>query len=134
MAGTTFGALTASFYYRDITGFEPNTGLITAVLEVSTPSYQATARRSWVQIGSLEDHDRDPYRVSNRIPLYRASLKKYEPYLAKLRAKLREAKAAPPSLSAPGIAAQLEQLVNASGALSDDEFQRAKATILVHRR
>jgi hypothetical protein len=53
MAGTAFGALTATFYYPDITGIEVNTGLLTAVIEISTPSYQATARRSWVQVGSL---------------------------------------------------------------------------------
>lgn len=132
MAGTAFGALTATFYYQDITGIEVNTGLVTAVIEISTPSYQATARRSWVQVGSLNDHDRDPYRVSNCLPIYRRSLAKYEPYVAQLREKIREAKNVPEIKASGGFASELEKLANlhATGALSDDEFSRAKAALL----
>jgi len=132
MAGTAFGALTATFFYTDITGLELNTGLLTAVIEISTPSYQATARRSWVQVGSLNDHDRDPYRVSNCIPLFRPSLKKYEPYVAQLREKIRQAKSTPGAPAPRGVGSELEKLANlhASGALSDEEFSRAKSALL----
>ncbi len=125
MAGTAFGALTATFHYGDITGVELNTGLLTAVLEISTPSYQATARRSWKHVGKGEAHDKDPYRLSNCIPLYRRSLKKYEPYLAQLRQKIREEKntRSDDARLSGGVAAELEKLavLHSAGSLSDEE-------------
>lgn len=47
MAGTTFGGRVTSFHYKDITGIKVNTGLITGVIEISTPSYQATEEKDW---------------------------------------------------------------------------------------
>lgn len=133
MAGATFGGRVTSFHYKDITGIEVNVGLINGVIEISTPSYQATKEKDWWSM----DRDRDPMKVSNCIPIEKAKLKEYQPYLEKLRQKIRDAKAtttSSPQLYPSGkdIGSELEKLasLHSSGVLSDDEFEQAKRKLL----
>jgi len=128
LAGATFGARVTAFYYKDITGIEMNTGLTTAVLEILTPSYQGTADRDFWSLG----RDRDPFRVSNCIPLHKPHLDAYRPYLERLRARIQQAKQATSSGTTEDIGTQIQKLVELrdSGALTEDEFQQAKRKLI----
>jgi len=133
MAGATFGGRVTSFHYKDITGIEVNTGLISGVIEINTPSYQATKEKDWWSM----DRDRDPFKVSNCIPIAKGDLKEYQPYLEKLREKIREAKTtstigSQTSIGSKDIGSQLEKLasLHSSGILSDEEFEQAKRKLL----
>ncbi len=131
MAGATFGARVTSFLYKDITGIEVNTGLVNAVIEISTPSYQATKQKDWWSM----DRDRDPAKVSNCLPVSKVHLKEFQPYLEKLRVMIADAKkdkTISQQKGAENIASQLEQLVklHQSGSLTEEEFQNAKKRLL----
>ena len=133
MAGATFGSRVTSFYYRDITGIEVNTGLINGVIEINTPSYQGTGQKDF---WNIKNEDRDPYRVTNCLPISRFNLKEYKPYIDRLRAMIREAKhervASSPPQSGSSLSSELEKLASlrASGVLTDEEFHRAKHRLL----
>lgn len=129
MAGATFGQRVSSFYYRDITGVEVNTGLLNGVIEVCTPSYEGTRQKDFWSM----DKDRDPWKVSNCLPIVKPDLKMYQPYLERLRAKIADSKHAPVASQAPtDVGAELEKLagLHARGVLTDDEFQQAKKKVL----
>jgi hypothetical protein len=83
------------------------------------------------------DENKDPYKVTNCLPIAKFELKEYKPYIDELRAKIREAKQGHsiPSLPHPtgqGLASELEKLASlrTSGVLTDEEFQRAKQRLL----
>jgi len=131
-AGATFGERVTTFYYRDITGIDVNTGLVNGAIEISTPSYQGTEQKGFWNT----DRTRDPATLSNCISLSKSDLEKYQPHLKELREMINEAKRAPglntPQDSSEGIATQLERLkkLYESGALTAEEFQIAKKRIL----
>lgn len=128
IAGATFGGRVASFHYKDITGIEVNTGLINGVIEISTPSYQATEEKDWWSM----QRDRDPAKLSNCLPIYKANLKEYQPYLEKLREMIRKAKQTGVQGESEDITSQIEKLLRLyqSGALTEEEFQIAKKRLL----
>ncbi|MDP8212067.1 MAG: SHOCT domain-containing protein [Candidatus Zapsychrus exili] len=131
MAGATFGSRVTSLHYKDITGIEVNTGLLTGVIEISTPSYQGTREKDWWAMA----RDRDPMKVSNCIPIEKNKLKEYQPYLEKLRQKIRDAKNTVNLNShddGKSIGSELEKLVSlySSGMLSNEEFEQAKKKLL----
>jgi Short C-terminal domain len=148
MAGDTFGPRVTSFYYRDITSIEVNTGLINGVIEINTPSYQGNGHKG---LWDIKNRDRDPYKVTNWLPISKRYLKEYKPYIDMLRAMVRAAKqervASSSSqresslrselkylafLRASGVLSDLEKLASlrASGVLTDEDFQRAKRRLL----
>jgi Short C-terminal domain len=139
-AGTTFGARVATIYYADVTGIEVNTGLVNCVVEVSTASYPALGKKSvWFggRTSRTDVFNRDPFTESNTIPVLRFDLKKWQPYLERLRALIaeskRQARSANLNPAQPGfLAPQLTELaeLHRSGALDDAEFAQAKARIL----
>lgn len=88
-AGATFGARVTSFYYRDINGIEVNTGLLNGVIEINTPSYQGTGQKDF---WNVRNEDKDPYKVTNCLPIAKSHLKHYKPYIDRLRARIREEK------------------------------------------
>jgi hypothetical protein len=148
MAEDTFGPRVISFYYRDITSIEVNTGLINGVIEINTPSYHGNGQKG---LWNFKNEDKDPYKVTNCLLISKKCLKEYKPYIDMLRAMERAAKqervpSSPPrsesslyselenpaSLRASGVLAELEKLasVRASGLLTDEEFLRAKQRLL----
>jgi hypothetical protein len=148
MAEDTFGPRVISFYYRDLTSIEVNTGLINGVIEINTPSYQGNGYRD---LWYFKNEEKDPYKVMNCLPISKKCLKEYKPYIDMLRAMERAAKqerviSSPPrnesslsseleslaSLRASGVLSELEKLasVRASGLLTDEEFLRAKQRLL----
>lgn len=134
-AGATFGARVTSFYYRDINGIEVNTGLINGVVEINTPSYQGTGQKDF---WNVKNEDKDPYKVTNCLPISKPHLKDYKPYIDRLRVMIREAKQErvatqpPQSRNDSSLSSELEKLASlrASGVLTDEEFQQAKKRLL----
>ena len=148
MAEDTFGPRVISFYYRDITSIEVKTGLINGVIEINTPSYQGNGHKD---LWNFKNEDRDPYKVTNCLPISKKCLKEYKPYIDMLRAMERAAKqervvSSPPrsksslyselenlaSLRASGVLPELGKLASlrASGLLTDEEFQLARQRLL----
>ena len=148
MARATFGPGVICFYYLDITSIEVNTGLINGVIEINTPSYQGNGQKG---LWNFKNEDKDPYKVTNCLPISKKCLKEYKPYIDMLRAMERAAKqervvSSPPrsesslsgeleslvSLRASGVLSELEKLASlrASGVLTDEEFQRGKQRLL----
>ena len=148
MAEDTFGPRVIGFYYRDITSIEVNTGLINGVIEINTAGYQGNGQRG---LWNFKYEDRDPYRVTNCLPISKKCLKEYRPYIDMLRAMERAAKqervvSLPPrsksslyselenlaSLRASGVLPELGKLASlrASGLLTDEEFQLARQRLL----
>jgi hypothetical protein len=132
VAGATFGGRVTSFYYRDITGIEVNAGLLYGVIEINTSSYQGTTQKDFWSIG---DRDKNPFKVTNALPIMKFGLKHYRPYIDRLRQMIRTAKQGevmPPPQSSGSLSSELEKLASlrASGILTDEEFQQAKRRLL----
>jgi hypothetical protein len=132
MAGATFGARVTSLSYSDITSIEVNTGLVNGVIEVCTPNYQGTKNKDFWST----DKDRDPFKVSNCIPILKSNLAAYRPYLGMLQSKVDAAKSGTSgsdvTSARPDLAGQLEALSGlvARSLLSDEEFKAAKQKLL----
>lgn len=127
VAGATFGSKVTNFHYSDLTGVEIRTGRLMGAIELSSPSFQGS-----------NDSD-SAYRAPNCIPIATASLKSppVQSVLALLREKIAEARRPmgapiPIQQSVGDVASSLEKLVTLhnAGALTDDEFQKAKLQIL----
>jgi hypothetical protein len=148
MAEDTFGPQVISFYYRDITSIEVNTGLINGVIEINTPSYLGNGHKG---LWNFRNEDKDPYKVTNCLLISKKGLKEYKPYIDMLRAMERAAKqervvSSSPrsksslyselenlaSLRASGVLPELGKLASlrASGLLTDEEFQLARQRLL----
>lgn len=142
MAGSMGGGRITTLYFRDITGIEFNAGLAEAVLEVSTPAYEASGNKdSWRGANASRNaNSSNPWTLSNTLPINRALYAEALPYLNDLRDRISRSKQvnvhvatpAPAAASTPSAAQELAQLaqLHASGALSDDEFAQAKAAVL----
>lgn len=133
LAGSLGGERSATFYYRDITGLEYNSGLVTGVLEVLTASYSGTATKDYWNAGS-----KDPFTLSNTLPLAKFEYRAVQTEINDLRARISKAKdititVAPPSATpVPGLADELRKLADLrdAGVLTPDEFAAAKARLL----
>lgn len=153
VAGATFGARVTTFGYEDITAIEANTGLLMGVLEVCTASYQASKTKDYWS----SRKDRDPFKISNCVPIAKQSIAAYQPQLQEIRRRINRAKAAPINAPSGGdastgsfgarasgapaaggsspalsIADELRKLaeLKEEGLLSDDEFAAAKSSLL----
>lgn len=132
-AGATFGARVTSFYYRDITGIEVNTGLTQGVIEINTPSYQGTGQKDF---WNVSNKDKNPFHITNCLPIGKRDLKHYKPYIDRLRSMIREAKqerpTSPPPQRENSLSSELEKLASFrdSGVLTEEEFQQAKRRLL----
>ena len=132
VAGATFGERVTSFRYKDITSIEVNTGVLNGVIEICTPSYQGTKQKDWWSMS----RDRDPMKISNCLPIAKADLKYFRPFLNELEKMITDAKASKnrpiQNLAEQDIASQLEKVAQLykSGALSKEEFESSKRRIL----
>jgi len=128
MAGATFGCRVTSFYYKDITSIEVNTGLVNGIIEICTPSNQGNKEKDFWS----SDRDRDPWKVSNCLPIAKSDLKHYQPYLEKIQSFIDEAKHGKSHSSSDDVASQIEKLHNLykSGALTKKEFDDAKKKLI----
>jgi hypothetical protein len=137
MAGATFGAKVTSFPYRDISAIEVNTTWMSGVIEVIVPGYDGRKPTSYWS----GDKDKDPFKISNCLPIPKKAASEWQPHLDAIRQKIARAKHAPHPSSAPApgggagnndLIASLERLqaLRTAGALSDEEFQAAKERLL----
>jgi hypothetical protein len=129
-AGTTFGALTTTFYYQDVTGIQLHTFLITGWIEVSSPSFQGRERK---RNRHPRTSDRDVYKLPNCVPISKRRVEAYHEALGRLRERIELSKRgvqAPPA--APPLITSLERIANLrqSGALSEPEYERLKGVLL----
>lgn len=142
LAGSLFGGRQAVFYFADITGIEYNSGLVTGVLEILTPSYAGTTNKDYWK-GTLKSRNadsNDPFTLSNTLPLAKSEYRACQEHIAELRRRIAEHKrpvvvqqAAPqPPAQASSLAEELGRLaaLHADGLLSDDEFSAAKQRLI----
>jgi len=141
MAGAMGGGRVATFHFSDITGIEYNSGIMTGVLEVLTPSYQGTSNKDYWRgmHRSRNANADDPHTLSNTLPLAKATYRAALPGLNELRARIGRAKqptvvvpastAGAPASSLSDELARLGEL-HTAGVLTDEEFQSAKAALI----
>jgi hypothetical protein len=120
-AGLPFQARARSFAYAAITGIDVERGSALSVVWFTSADFR-TQEKEWWQ---SRDSARDPFRAPNAFPVATDELETLEPCLARLRAAIAEAGEEP-------IVDSLERLaaLHASGALTTEEFERAKERLL----
>ena len=131
-AGTTFGTLVTTIFYSDITAMQVQTYLMAAWIEISSPSFQGRERKRNRQ---PRTSDRDVYKLPNCVPIKRKNLRECRSALADLVDLVTNAKRSAADERSTQLAGQLAQLAELrdSGGLTEDEFERAKALVLVDR-
>lgn len=129
-AGTTFGSLVTTLYYRDVTGIQLHTFLLSGWIEISSPSFQGRERKRNRQ---PRTSDRDVYKLPNCVPIHKRNVAQYRPFLERLRGLVAAAKE-PGSQTSP-LVAELERLegLKTRGTISDAEFAAAKKVVLAER-
>lgn len=143
MAGSFGGERAATFYFRDVTGLEFNSGIALGVLEVLTASYNGTANRDYWRgrDKSRNANSDDPYTLSNTLPLAKNEYNNALDNIKELRRRIARSKEqvviAPSSQqpAATNTASLGDELIklaelNKAGILSDDEFQSVKKRLL----
>ena len=143
MAGSLGGERAATFFFRDVTGLEYNSGFMNGVLEVLTASYNGTANRDyWRGRDKSRNADsNDPFTLSNTLPLSKDEYKNALDNIKELRQRIARSKEqvviAPssqklPSSNTASLGDELMKLaeLHKAGILSDDEFQSAKKRML----
>lgn len=141
MAGSLGGSRDATFYFRDITGIEYNSGMLTGVLEILTASYQGSENKDyWTGIlnGNKNKAGNDPRTLSNTLPLVKSDYVSAKPLIDQLRTMIQDAKetkiivntAAPAAaVSAADELGKLAELMD-KGLITLEEFQAAKKRLL----
>lgn len=139
MAGSLGGERAATFYFTQITGIEYNSGLMSGVLEILTPSYQGSANKDfWRGTTKSRNADsNDPWTLSNTLPLSKDGYKSAMALIDELKRMIAEAQrpvvAAPvqaaPALNLADEIAKLSDL-HEKGLLTEAEFAAAKAKLL----
>jgi hypothetical protein len=125
-AGTTFGAMAATIFYRDVTGIQVRMHLMSGWLEISSPSFQGRERK---RMRHPRPSDRDVYKLPNCVPIHRRHVETYREPLAKLRELVAAAKLEP---SHGRVVDELERLAALlqDGLLDEQEFVTAKSRLL----
>jgi hypothetical protein len=125
-AGTTFGAMSATIFYPDVTGIQLRMHLVSGWIEISSPSFQGRERK---HTRHPRSSDRDVYKLPNCVPINRRYADDYRAPLAELR---RLVAAAKPQQAHEGVVPELERLaaLHREGLLDGDEFAAAKARVL----
>lgn len=140
VAGAAFGGRSAQFPYSDIVSISVSKGMLNATIEIHTAAHQANSVGDYwggiAQTGSGTSPS--PHEAPNAFPCDKKLLKAWKLHLDELNGYIAEARDG--GVSAPEQAtfepADLSQRLSnltqlhADGALSDDEFNAAKAQIL----
>jgi len=126
-AGTTFGAMSATIYYRDVTGIQVRTHLMSGWIEISSPSFQGRERKRSRQ---PRTSDRDVYKLPNCVPIHRRHADAYADPLARLRELVAAAKHE--QRPAAAVVDELERLaaLRRDGWITEQEFAAAKDRLL----
>ena len=135
-AGTTFGSLVTTIYYRDVTGIQLHTFLLSGWIEISSPSFQGRERK---RNRHPRTSDRDVYKLPNCVPIHKRRVPHYGPSLERLRELVARTKEAKPREARPGglssVVVELERLeaLRTRGTISADEFAAAKELVLAEQ-
>jgi hypothetical protein len=136
MAGSLGGARVTSFYYRDITGIEYNSGMVNGVVEILTASYNGSANKDfWKGATKPRNADsNDPWTLSNTLPFGKSEYSAAKAQFDKLRSLISAAKGSGTTtvVKEHSVADEIEKLSNllAQGLIDQDEFKEAKKKIL----
>ena len=142
MAGSIGGGRITTIFFRDITGIEYNSGIMTGVLEVSTPAYEASKNGDyWRGANRSRNADvNDPWTLSNTLQMDKSAYQRIAPRLDELRERISRSKnpsatlaSSVASRSATQELAQLAEL-HVQGSLSDEEYSTAKAAVFARMR
>lgn len=141
MSGSLGGARDATFYFRDITGVEYNSGMLMGVLEVLTASYAGGDTKDYWQ-GTADVRKglsrNDPRVQSNTLPLPKSDYRSAKPLIDKLRMMISEAKETKvtvvnqPETPKGGVAEEIAKLAELleKGLIDEGEFKAAKSKLL----
>jgi hypothetical protein len=126
-AGTTFGSMSATMYYRDVTGIQVRTHLLSGWIEISSPSFQGSDAKRTRMVGP-SSRERDVYKLPNCVPIQRRHAAAYVEPLGELRRLISLAKL---EARDAGVVDELERLaaLRREGLLDGDEFAAAKARV-----
>ncbi|UNN05024.1 SHOCT domain-containing protein [Rhodococcus opacus] len=144
MSGSLGGGRVTSFPYSDITNIEYNSGMMTGVLEVLTPSYQGTANHDYWRSSNKGRNKAadDPWTLSNCLPLPKAQHKLALPRLNELQHKIIEYKrptvhvqhtpGPAAAVTTTSLAEELQAIADLhnQGILDSTEFGAAKQAII----
>lgn len=124
-AGAAFGGMSATIYYRDVTGVQIGRRLFSGWIEIHSPSFQGSDRTRTLQNPARHD----PFRQPNCLPMRRRHSSSYHEALAQIRGLVAAAKGEPDRLP---VIDQLERLamLRRRGDIDQLEFELAKARIL----
>ena len=132
MSSATGGGRVTHFPFSDITTVEVNTGFVTAVIEILTPSYSGGQSNDFWKLADKLNAG-NPGERSNTLPCAKLELNRAMPYLNELRRRIAEYKR-PGQQPAPGqsMAGELARLAELRdrGVLSAEEFEFAKQAVL----
>jgi hypothetical protein len=125
-AGTTFGAISATIYYADVTGIQVGRHLLSGWIEIHSPSFQGggDGKRA-----SQHAPARTAFKQPNCLPIRRRRTSTYQLALVELRHLVADAKLDHEHLP---VVDQLERLamLRRRGDVDQREFELAKARIL----
>jgi len=136
MAGSLGGERAATFYLTQITGIEYNSGMLTGVLEVLTPSYQGTTNKDYWRgtNQSRNANSNDPWTLSNTLPLSKDGYRSAREMIDELKQMIAAAQRPSGVMQAAvqDLTGELSKLaaLRDSGILTDEEFSAAKAKLL----
>jgi hypothetical protein len=136
MAGSLGGERAATFYLTQITGIEYNSGMLTGVLEVLTPSYQGTTNKDYWRgtNQSRNANSNDPWTLSNTLPLSKDGYRSAREMIDELKQMIAAAQrpAGVMQAAVQDLTGELSKLaaLRDSGILTDEEFSAAKAKLL----
>ncbi len=132
MAGASFGSELTSWTYRNLTGVQIHTGMMSGAVVLQGPG-QTGARTSY-----WKSDDSDPHKAPNAIPLTRPFDRAREgvAQLSRIIDEAHRRDSAPP-VSAPAtngvsVVDELRKLADlrAEGLVTDEEFATLKAKLL----
>jgi hypothetical protein len=139
MSGSLGGSRDATFYFRDITGIEYNSGMLTGVLEILTASYQGSENKDYWTGFLKADKNKsgnDPRAMSNTLPLIKSDYLSAKPLIDQLRTMIQDSKETKivvnntsPAVSAADELGKLAELMD-KGLITLEEFQAAKKRLL----
>lgn len=137
MSGSLGGARVSSFYYRDITGIEYNSGIMRGIVEILTASYNGSANKDyWKGTNKGRNADsNDPWTLSNTLPLDKADYASAKIQFDKLRALISASKTFPAGTTVvkeKSLADEIQKLSDLldKGLIDADEFKEAKKKLL----
>lgn len=130
MASSLGGGRVATFAYRDITGIEYNSGILTGVLEILTPSYTGKTTNSPWQFGN----DKSAHESSNTLPWGKIFYNQVRPQIEWMQQKIYDAKTGGNQTVVAQVSNtdELTKLaaLHKQGILTHKEFTEAKQKIL----